>query len=163
MVVAERELVVTPKEQAPFEDNEAERTFDELRDDLQVLRGDRGSAVTQARLVSPDGKTVIELPPHVFHALRFVAHNMARGNAISLTPMHKQLSTQQAAEILNVSRPFLVKLLDQGAIPHIKVGTHRRVRMRDVIRYKKQRDRQMLDMLEQLANEAQEAGDYFGE
>jgi excisionase family DNA binding protein len=71
------------------------------------------------------------------------------------------LSTNQAAEILNVSRPFLVKLLGEDAIPYTKVGTHHRLRMRDVLEYKQRRDRRMLEGLDELAREAQEAGNYF--
>jgi excisionase family DNA binding protein len=112
--------------------------------------------------VFEDGKK-IELPPQVLHALQFVLHHMARGDAISLVPMSKMLTTNQAAEILNVSRPFLVKLLNEGAIKFTMVGTHHRLLMSDVLQYKQRRDRQMLDKLDELANEAQAAGNYFDE
>jgi len=73
------------------------------------------------------------------------------------------LTTNQAAEILNVSRPFLIKLLNERAIKFTKIGTHRRLQLGDVLRYKQQRDRQVLDELDELAREAQEAGNYFDE
>jgi len=154
--------IVTPEDDLPsLSPEDVERTFEELQRELQVLPGGRERRPSPAKLVSPGGKAV-KLPAHVFQALQFVVHHMARGDVINMVPGHKILSTQQAAHILNVSRPFVVKLLEDRAIPYTTIGTHRRVRMQDVLRYKEQRDRSMLDMLEELANEAQEAGDYFG-
>ena len=72
------------------------------------------------------------------------------------TPENAELSTVQAAEVLNVSRPFLIKLLEDGAIPHRKVGKHRRVRMEDVMSYKAAIDTEREAVLDQLAADAQE-------
>ena len=73
---------------------------------------------------------------------------------------NRQLTTEQAADILNVSRLFLVKLLDEGAIPYIKVGSHRRIQFKDLIIYKEHRDRKRRKLLDQLIEMTEEAGLY---
>jgi excisionase family DNA binding protein len=98
------------------------------------------------------------LPGHVIQMLLTVLSEMSQGNAISLIPRHQELSTQEAASILNVSRPFLVGLLDQGEIPHHKVGSHRRVRLEDVLTYKERVDEQRLDALDRLTGVSQDEG-----
>jgi excisionase family DNA binding protein len=154
------ELLAIPEEQAPREREDIRRTEEELRAYLQVLPGGQKRRTSAPKLVFEDRRQ-LELPPNVLQALRFVVHHMSRGDAISLVPMTKMLMTNQAAQILNVSRPFLVKLLNSRAIPFTKIGTHHRLRMGDVLEYKRRRDRQMLDALDALAREAQEAGNYF--
>jgi excisionase family DNA binding protein len=98
------------------------------------------------------------LPGHVIQMLLTVLSEMSLGNAISLIPRHQELSTQEAASILNVSRPFLVGLLEQGEIPHHKVGSHRRVRLEDLLTYKERVDEQRLDALDRLTGVSQEEG-----
>lgn len=94
---------------------------------------------TAPKLVGPDGYE-IELPDSVFQALCQVVYHMMKGRAVSIIPINKEVTTQEAADFLNVSRPYLVKQLEQGEIPFIKVGTHRRIRFSDLVAYKKQRD-----------------------
>jgi excisionase family DNA binding protein len=112
-----------------------------------------------ARLVAPDGN-MVELPASVFRLLREVVHHLVQGQAITLMPIDAELTTQQAADLLNVSRPYLVKLLEQGAIPYTKTGTHRRIRFADVMTYRARRDAQRSEALTQLTQLSQAAGLY---
>lgn len=98
----------------------------------------------------------IQLPPGAVALLMNILEAMAAGRGITIIPENAELTTVQAAEVLNVSRPFLIGLLEQGAIPHRKVGSHRRVRMEDVMAYKERIDRDREAILDQLAAHAQE-------
>ena len=100
----------------------------------------------------------IILPGHVLQILLDVLSEMSKGNAISLIPHHQEISTQEAANLLNVSRPFLVGLLENGEIPFRKVGAHRRVKLTDVLEYKDQSDAKRLQALNDLTALSQEEG-----
>lgn len=73
------------------------------------------------------------------------------GDAVTLVPVHQQLTTQQAADILNVSRPYLIKLLEEGVMDHHKVGRHRRIRAHDVFEYKQKMAAERAEALSELA------------
>ena len=98
----------------------------------------------------------IELPADVLALLVRILDVMASGRGVALVPEEIELTTMQAAEILRVSRPFLIKLLEEGKIPYRKVGKHRRIRLEDVLSYKEAIDREREAILDQLAAEAQE-------
>ena len=98
------------------------------------------------------------LPGPVLQLLLDILSEMAKGNAISLVPIHHELSTQEAANLLNVSRPHLVGLLEKGELPHRKVGAHRRVMAKDVLDYKSRIDDLRKAALDELTALSQEHG-----
>ena len=98
------------------------------------------------------------LPGHVLQILLDVLSEISKGNAISLIPVHQEISTQEAANLLNVSRPFLVGLLEKGEVPFRKVGAHRRVLLRDVLAYKESIDQKRAQSLDELTALSQGEG-----
>jgi excisionase family DNA binding protein len=112
-----------------------------------------------AKLVSSSGEE-LEIPDSVYEILMQVVQEMDQGHGVTLMPEHAELSTQRAAEMLNVSRPHLVSLLEQGAIPFHKVGRHRRVRLADLLAYRDLRDSNRRRLLKKMTKDAQEAGLY---
>jgi len=100
----------------------------------------------------------ISIPVAAFRLLNSILTEMAKGNAVTLIPVHAELTTQQAADILNVSRPFLIEQLEKGVIPYRKVGTHRRVMFKDLMEYKQTMDHNRLKALEELSVIDQELG-----
>jgi excisionase family DNA binding protein len=105
--------------------------------------------------VQLDGTDLI-LPRDVLALLRDILTEMAQGNAVTIVPTHAELTTQAAADILNVSRPHLIKLLEEERIPFTRTGTHRRIRYQDLMAYKAERDRKSREAMEELAKQAQD-------
>jgi excisionase family DNA binding protein len=98
----------------------------------------------------------VVLPLDVFKLLIGILAELGRGNSVTVIPLEAELTTQQAADLLNVSRPFLITLLTEGQIPYRKVGTRRRVKLIDIISYKNRIDEARMKVLEELTAEAQE-------
>lgn len=98
----------------------------------------------------------VHLPASAVQMLMDILVNISQGNAVQVVPVHAELTTQQAADILMVSRPYLVKLLDEKKIEHRKVGSHRRIRYNDLLTFKEQEERARKAVLDELAAEAQE-------
>ena len=116
----------------------------------------------KCQLVGPAGES-IPLPESVFYVLERVAEVMARGDSITVVPVGREVTTQQAADLLNVSRQYLVRLLDEGRIPFRKTGNHRRLRIEDVLRFKEMRDKDRRAGLRELSRMTQEFGGYDSE
>ncbi|MCB9786938.1 MAG: helix-turn-helix domain-containing protein [Deltaproteobacteria bacterium] len=100
----------------------------------------------------------ISLPREALELFVEVLGQMANGNAVTVVPVHAELTTHQAAEILNVSRPFLIGLLDAGKMPFRMVGTHRRIRFTDLMAYKQQDDARRDEALAELTRQARDLG-----
>ncbi len=97
----------------------------------------------------------VHVPASALHLLLDVLTEISAGNAVSIISVHAELTTQEAADVLNVSRPFLVQLLERGEVPFHKIGTHRRIRYQDVIAYKERIDTERRKTLDALAEQAQ--------
>jgi len=110
-------------------------------------------------LVAADGER-LALPDAVCRLLKDIVRNMQLGRAIVLIPENQQLTTQRAADLLGVSRPHLIKLLEAGDLPYHKAGSHRRVYLKDLIAYQKRRDTERKAALDRIAKDAFDSGLY---
>jgi excisionase family DNA binding protein len=126
---------------------------------LAELLAYQPNQVLQVRIesVAAPGES-IPIPFSVFRMLSSILNEMAKGNAVTLTPVQTELTTQQAAELLNVSQPYMIEQLEKGLIPHRKVGSERRVLFVDLLDFKQTIDRNRLTALEELSAIDQELG-----
>lgn len=111
------------------------------------------------KLVFTEGQEA-QLPDLVYRILRDAVRTLARGEGVSLIPLHRQLTTQQAADLLGVSRQYLVRLLDRGAIPFQRAGTHRRVIYADLLAYQRERKQERREALREITRLSEELGLY---
>jgi excisionase family DNA binding protein len=125
----------------------------QIRDLRRLIQGGNAS------LVGPDGRKVA-IPEPVHGLLLLILKNLQAGKAVSIVEEHQQVTTQRAAGILGVSRPFIVKLAEEGAIPFHMAGSHRRIYLRDLLDYKSRRDAARHEALNQMARTELEAGTY---
>jgi excisionase family DNA binding protein len=100
----------------------------------------------------------VELPTSALRLLMEVLTELADGNAVQVVPIHAELTTQEAADLLNVSRPHVVRLMEEGALPFHRAGKHRRVRFADLMQFKADRDNSSEQAMKELARQAQELG-----
>lgn len=115
-----------------------------------------------AKLIGPDGNE-IPVPEAIYKVLEQVIPLLASDKAVSIVPVSHMLTTQEASELLNVSRPYLIKLLDQNLIPFERSsepGSHRRIRFVDLMQYKHKIDMHRREQLRKLTQMSQEAGLY---
>ncbi len=103
----------------------------------------------QLELVSAN--RTLRIPPQISQILYQILHQLSQNETVGLVPLSRELSTFEAASILGVSRPYLIRLLDKGLIPHTRTGTHRRINVRDLLAFKHMRDRQRAQALDELA------------
>jgi excisionase family DNA binding protein len=139
--------------QNPPTEKEAQVARDSMR--LLAHHVHQGKTLT-VKVIDGEEEQTIALPAGAVSLLMDILGAMASGQGVTLIPENAELTTVQAAEILNVSRPFLIKLLEEKEIPFRKVGSHRRVRMEDIMNYKQKLDREREEILEQLVAAAQE-------
>lgn len=102
----------------------------------------------------------IHFPEPVFHHLTHIVRAMLQGQSVSVLAENEEFTTQAAANFLGVSRPHLVKMLEEGVIPFHRVGSHRRVRLSDLQRYQKRRDGERRQSLDALTKQVETAGYY---
>ncbi|GGN62939.1 hypothetical protein GCM10010112_21670 [Actinoplanes lobatus] len=140
-----------------------ERTVLPPEDPADLVRFARGlndaKAPGRAKLVGPDGSQ-IEIPDELYGVLCDVVSALSHGMAISIAPHNTMLTTQEAADLLNVSRPTLVRLLTDGEIPHTMRGRHRRVLLRDILDYSERTRAERRTTLDQMASDAEDDGLY---
>ncbi|MEU8239877.1 helix-turn-helix domain-containing protein [Actinoplanes missouriensis] len=140
-----------------------ERTLLPPDDPADLVRFARGladaRAAVRAKLVGPDGSE-IDIPDDFYDVLLDVVVALSQGMAISIAPHNTMLTSQEAADLLNVSRPTLVRLLTDGEIPHTMRGRHRRVLLRDVLDYSERTRVERRSALDQMAGDAEDDGLY---
>ena len=112
----------------------------------------------QFRMLDDPAAGTVKLPASAVRMLIHILDEMARGNAVTVIPVHAELTTQEAADMLNISRPSLIQLLDEGKIDYRRVGTHRRVRFEAIMAYKRRADSDRRAALAELAAYDQEIG-----
>jgi excisionase family DNA binding protein len=140
------------------------KTITIARDEEQAIQrlGELSRRSDDLKIVFVDrsGGDSAEAPESLAHAIRAMVDQMSQGVPISIVPYHTELTTQEAADMLNVSRQYLVRLLDRGDIPHHRVNRHRRVRLNDLLEYKRLRDARRREGLRKLTRLSEEMGLY---
>lgn len=134
---------------------EDQNTFKRVADDLAELPD-----TNRYKLVDDAQGVQVRLPPLLVRILVEAASQLAQGHAVAILRYEQELTTQQAANLLSVSRPYLIKLLENGQIRYHHVGSHRRIRMRDLLEYKQNRDCLRRDHLNEMVCVSESLGMY---
>lgn len=121
-------------------------------------KGAKPPRLSISESVEKAGNERIELPAAAIQLLLRLLTEMAAGHAVMLIPVHAELTTQQAADLLGVSRPFIVRQVESGTLKHRKVGTHRRILVQDLLDYRRAMDAGRMKSLDELTAEAQRLG-----
>jgi len=132
---------------------------EEVEQSKQILEAVCGTRVVELAIRIKDrsgASKTLALPARVGHFVLEALSEVASGNAVRLLQIRRELTSHEAAELLNVSRTFLIGLLEKGAIPHRLVGSHRRIGLTDLLTYKAKTDVQRKEALDVIAAEAQE-------
>jgi excisionase family DNA binding protein len=141
-------MAASELQQQTYLPDEAEpESLDEL---LRFVTSRRPTSTRRYLLLEQGGKRV-ELPAEVYRVVRQVAEAMSKGLAVSVVPLSMKLTTQQAADLLGISRPTLLRLLEREALPYERVGTHRRLLLKDVLRFREARREEQYRALEETA------------
>lgn len=117
-----------------------------------VTSGGRPVGRQPRYFLKEEGGETVELPTELYRVIRQTAEALSRGLAVTVAPMAMTLTTQQAADVLGISRPTLIRLIEKGDIPHERIGSHRKVKLRDVLRYRDQRREEQYRTLEETAS-----------
>lgn len=133
------------------------RDVQQLADAARAASANGNEPLPPLELTGGEGVSVA-LPARAVEALIEVLQQLALGHDVAVLPIHAELTTQQAADVLNVSRPHIIKLVESGKLPFRKVGSHRRVRLSDVLTYKRLDDARRAEAADALAAEAQALG-----
>src|SRR5947207_1546522 len=150
-------MAIQIHESATPTDAEARLARESLPGIDQILESDQSGLRLCIQSDGPTGPE-IRLPVSAVRLLKEILAEMAQGHAVTLLPVYSELTTQQAAGLLNVSRPYLIGLLEEGQIPFRLVGQHRRVRFDDLMAYKRKDDETRRRIADALTAEAQELG-----
>lgn len=144
--------------------------IDEATDVIVPLAADREALQQLAAALAPPATTTsflqgpdeapLSLPPSLYSALRDAVRILLRGDAVAISPLHRQLSTTEAGDLLGVSRQYLTRLIDRGEIPCDRTGRHRRLRLSDVLEFQRKRSAERRRVLDELTAEAAAAGAY---
>jgi len=149
-------MPIAPAALAPTLPSEAEAIL--AKETGRVLASHMRAAEPLNFQIGPALEDSVRVPASALRMLVRILEEMAKGNAVTLIPVHAELTTQEAADMLNISRPSLIQLLDEGRIDYRKVGTHRRVRFEALIKFKRQADADRKAALAEFVAYDQELG-----